>query len=638
MVSTRKENRHREPAPSDRGQGARPFPVGAAAPKVRPAGGEAREIPPGRGDGKAPFKNRARTLPLLVLFLFSLLFFSFHTPYSPALAAGELAPSFRWPAQGRVVTGFRASSGPYGAGGHSGIDISLEPGSEVRASSEGTVSFAGRTPLGTCVSLVHEGGFKTTYVSLLSACVRQEERVGAGQLLGWSDGCADPSHPGPHLHFGLFLNGTPLDPLPFLEGRRLDPGESLFLGPWEDGKAAEAYFSRHVGAGVQGWLKEKARGLVEGARSLLGGCGRAIKRGLKMAWGWVRAAGLAVGRAFTSFYRNCLRPWLSPLWERTAEAFRALASNRVVRGLAAGLAAALVVCLAVVGIGAVIGLGSLTVILACAVGSLAAVGYAVYHSFASGDSFSFGGCFLGALAVGAVAAGSCLLAFYLAPCIQAGWAGLGWLGFGKSFLVHGVADLVVYLAFNAAAGRKITPFGLLASFLIGGLAGGLGKLVVTGLSSPGVLQAVGGALLSSGGTYLTGGAVQAVSCSAACAYAWGHRAAYMLLCGGMGFLSDLVLRAAAGGVPSLLESALSFAGGVLAGGIGLLGKGEGLAGVLSRVSEGRLRIPGELGRALLSKGLSRGLKEGALSLLRRFKGSKDRVTESWRWMSAGGGD
>lgn len=636
MFSTRKESRLREPASGTRGPGCRPFPVGASSRGTLPAGGKTRHLEAVEGGGKAPFSNRGRTLPLLMLFLLSLLFLSFHMPFSPALAAGEVAPSFRWPAQGEVTVGFRPPRGPYGSGGHAGIDIALEPGSEVRASSGGTVSFAGRTPVGPCVSLEHGGGFKTTYVSLLSVRVRRGDRVEAGQLLGWSDGSADPSSFGPHLHFGLFLRGTALDPLPFLLGRPLDPGKSLFLGPWEDRGAAEAYFSRHEDGGVGRWLGEKARGLLDGVRSALGKCVGVVKRGLRSAWGLVCGTAKGAVRVAASIYHRFLEPWLSPLWEKTVEVFRALASNRVVRGLVAGMAAALLVCLAVVGIGVVIGLGSLTLILACAVGSLAAVGYAVYYSFAAGDSFNFSSCLLGALAVGAVAAGSCLLVTHLAPCIHAGWTSIGLVGFGKSFLIHGAADTIVYLVFSASTGKRITPLGVLASFLIGGFAGGLGKLVVEGLSSPWLVPALGGAFLSSGGTYLTGGAVQALACSSAYVYLWGQKAAYLLLCGGIGFLGDLVLRAATGGIPSLAESLVSFAGGTLAGAIGLLSKGEGLAGMVTRMSGGRLKMPGELGRALLSKGLSRGLKEGALSLLKRFKGRKIRMTEGWRWMSAGG--
>lgn len=638
MIFPRKENR---PAKRDRtASPPKPRPVASVRRRgrARPddAGAKGEILSPSPGGGKAPFRSRALALSLLILPLFSLLIFSFQSLSSPALAAGEEAPTFRWPAEGEVVVGFRQPIGHYGEGGHSGIDIALPVGSEVRAAATGLVNYAGRTPLGTCVSIIHAGDFKTTYVSLQSASVRKGDKVEAGQIIGRSDGTHDRSSPAPHLHFGLFLRGVAVDPLPFLEGVLLDPRQSLFLGPWEDTHSVRTYLERHGGGGFLDWMGRRLRSagnvVVKAGKSALDVPGRV----LGVLWKWTCDAACVVGRAGVSFYRACMEPWLSPLWRTTARAVRAILSNRFMQAVLACLAAATVICLAVVGIGFVLGFSLAAIIAAAVVGGAGAVGYAVYYTFTSGDSFSFLGCFLGSLAVGGIAAGGCLLFSYLAPTIGAGWANLGWLGFGKGFLAHGFADLVVYTGFCLVTRKNITPGGLLASFLIGGLAGGLGKLVVNGIFSSGMVQGLAAGFLSSGGSILGGGGLTyAAVYASAYVSQLSQKLAYMFLCGCAGFLGDVVLRAATGGRPSLLEACLSFGGGFLAGGVSLLAEGQGIGGLLSRMSGGRLKVSGEFTKALTSKSFSKGMKEGAKALLGRMRG-KRRTEESLRWLNAGG--
>ncbi len=635
MVFTRKENRPEWP---DReGSPCKPrsavfSPWGSRASLAGPL----QDRPPGgRRGGKAPFISRASARTLLAIPLLTLLLFSFHPLSSPAIAAGEVAPSFLWPAQGEVICTFRPAQGSYGAGGHAGIDIALARGSEVRASAAGTVSFAGGTPLGACVSVIHPGGFKTTYVSLGAVRVRRGQEVGAGQVLGTSDGSKDRSSSLPHLHFGIFVNGMAIDPLPLLQGRLLDPGKNLFLGPWEDGKAVEAYFSHHDDGGFFDWLGHSLKwvgGTIGNAcKTVVGAAGKA----LGAAWRWTCRAAQAVGGAFAAFYRTCIAPWLVPVCRGFVEVMKAIISNRYVQAVLAGLAAALVVCLAVAAIALAVGLSLVTAVTAAIVGSLAAIGYGVYYAFTAGDSFSFGGCFLASLSVGAAAAGSCLLLSYLAPLIGSGWSSLGWLGFGKAFLVHGAADSLVYITFCLCTGRKVSPMGVLASFLIGGATGGVGKLVTTGMLSH--AQALAAGWLSSGGALLTGERAAALS-----AYAWAattrfaRKAAYALFCGCTAFLGDVVIRAASGLRPSIKESLLCFGGGALAGVLGVAGGGEGIAGIVSRISGGRLKITSDLAKALVSKSLSKGFKEGSMRLLRWLGRKGERPAESlWQFEMGG---
>lgn len=586
------------------------------------------------GGGKAPFAGRASALPLLILPLVSLLTLSFQPLSSPALAAGEGAPSFQWPARGEVVRGFRPPLGHYGEGGHVGIDVALPPGSEVRAAAGGTVNFSGYTPLGTCVSIVHSGGFKTTYVSLQDALVRRGQRVEAGQPIGKSDGSRDVSSSFPHLHFGMFLNGVPVDPLPFLRGALLDPAKSLFLGPWEDSGSLQAYRSRNSGGGLLDWLgrgfKSVCGAVTRGVKTVWSAVGRACTA----AWRYTCAAAKAVGRAAAAFYRHCLRPWLEPLWDGLVVAIKAGLSNRLIRALLAGLAAAAVICLAAAGLGVLLGLSLAATLGAAVLGSVTALGYAIHYSFNAGSDFSFAGCFLGSLAVGGAAAGALLTVSHLVPLIGTGWANLGWLGFGKSFLAHGFADLAVYGGFCFLTGKRVNPWGLLASFCLGGLVGGLGRLVVGGLFASGTVQGLAVGILPSGGAVISEQAlVQAGIYAGSLVSGIGSRLSYMFLCGCLGFLVDVFMRGLAGSCPSLLESILSFGGGFVAGGMNLLAKGQGVAGLLAR--SGRVRWLGssEFARALLSKSIARGLKEGAGALIggkyRRWGGNGKGLRWSW---------
>ncbi|MDI6830515.1 MAG: M23 family metallopeptidase [Actinomycetota bacterium] len=582
----------------------------------------------GTRGGKAPFVSRASALTLLIITLLTILFFSFQPPPSPAVAAGEEAPSFDWPARGEITCPFAPAAGPYGAGGHSGIDIALARGSEVRSAAAGTVTFAGGTPVGPCVSVAHGACIKTTYVSLGAILVRRGQRLAAGQVLGTSDGSRDRSSQGPHLHFGLFMNGIAVDPLPFLEGRVLDPSECLFLGPWEDVEALRTFMRRHGAGGYFEWL---GRGFSAGGRAL-GGAFKAVWHAAGKAGGaaWRLACRVAgpLGRAVQAFYRACVEPWLVPFCRGVAEVARAALSNRVVQAVLAALAAAAIVCLAVAGIAVILGLSLAAAVTAAVVGSVAAIGYAVYYTFASGDSFSFLGCFLGSLTIGMASAGTCLTASYLAPFIASGWSQVGLLGFGKTFLSYGCAEATIYVVFCAATGKDIHPFGLLASFFVGGLTGGLGKLVTTGFLSSEAAQALAAGFLSSGGSLVSGEAAAAAAYAGEMAVSLSHRLAYVCMCGCTATLGDAAVRMATGNLPSLAESLLCFGGGALVGAINLAGNGQGLVGVLSRASGGRLALNSEFLKALLGKSLSKGFKEGCSRLLPRLLGRRGEVRES----------
>lgn len=71
---------------------------------------------------------------------------------------------------------------------------------------------------GTAVLLAHGNGLTTAYLHLSRVYVVLGQHVAIGQVLGLSGGQRGAwgagRSTGPHLHFGVFVNGTPINPVP----------------------------------------------------------------------------------------------------------------------------------------------------------------------------------------------------------------------------------------------------------------------------------------------------------------------------------------------------------------------------------------------------------------------------------------
>ena len=114
-----------------------------------------------------------------------------------------------------MIRPFEGPTSPYGPG-HRGIDISCPLGTEVRASNDGVVAFAGWVAGSLFVSIDHPDGVRTTYSWLSEASVRAGERVGQGDVIGRS-GHGHPEESRTHLHFGARVGETYIDPMLLLE-------------------------------------------------------------------------------------------------------------------------------------------------------------------------------------------------------------------------------------------------------------------------------------------------------------------------------------------------------------------------------------------------------------------------------------
>jgi murein DD-endopeptidase MepM/ murein hydrolase activator NlpD len=130
--------------------------------------------------------------------------------YSPPSSAHS-ASGFIWPVSGPVVSGFGMRWGRM----HTGIDIAVSYGTPIHAAAAGRVIYAGwMDGYGNLVFVDHGGGISTGYAHQSSIAVSNGQDVSQGQVIGYV-GCTGHCF-GPHLHFEVRVNGSPVDPLGYL--------------------------------------------------------------------------------------------------------------------------------------------------------------------------------------------------------------------------------------------------------------------------------------------------------------------------------------------------------------------------------------------------------------------------------------
>ena len=104
-------------------------------------------------------------------------------------------------------------------GWHNGIDMAAYRDAPIVAAGPGTISFAGtRSGYGRLVEIDHGHGFKSRYGHLRSITVSKGDTVAIGDLVG-KMGTTGRST-GDHLHYEVWLNGKPYDPIKFVKAGR----------------------------------------------------------------------------------------------------------------------------------------------------------------------------------------------------------------------------------------------------------------------------------------------------------------------------------------------------------------------------------------------------------------------------------
>ena len=127
------------------------------------------------------------------------------------LILGEL---FITPTTGRFSSGFGTRADPFTGrrSFHNGVDWTNLPGTPVVASMAGRVVEVGSNRIyGRYVIIEHPEGFQSMYAHLGSVEVTRGQRISQRQRVGAMGNTGRST--GPHLHFSLFENGRPVDPL-----------------------------------------------------------------------------------------------------------------------------------------------------------------------------------------------------------------------------------------------------------------------------------------------------------------------------------------------------------------------------------------------------------------------------------------
>jgi len=126
------------------------------------------------------------------------------------------APSL-WPVTGPITSFFGQRIDPFGGEGafHSGVDISCAYGQPVIAPADGTVTYADMHPgYGRMIEVDHGNGIVTRYGHLSGFAVADGQPVRRGQVIGYV-GLSGRST-GPHLHYEVRVNDTPVNPHKYL--------------------------------------------------------------------------------------------------------------------------------------------------------------------------------------------------------------------------------------------------------------------------------------------------------------------------------------------------------------------------------------------------------------------------------------
>ncbi|HJS92623.1 MAG TPA: M23 family metallopeptidase [Solirubrobacteraceae bacterium] len=116
-----------------------------------------------------------------------------------------------WPVSGPITSPFGMRWGKL----HPGIDIGAAMGTPIKAAAAGRVIVASYDGgYGNLVVIDHGHGLATAYAHQSRIAVGVGQQVAQGQVIGYVGSTGFST--GPHLHFEVRVNGTPVDPMGYL--------------------------------------------------------------------------------------------------------------------------------------------------------------------------------------------------------------------------------------------------------------------------------------------------------------------------------------------------------------------------------------------------------------------------------------
>lgn len=128
--------------------------------------------------------------------------------------------SLQWPVStgGSISSYFgpRKSPGGIGSTYHRGLDIACPTGTPIVACEAGTVIAASySSSMGNYVTIAHSSSMSTTYMHNSSLCVSVGQLVSRGEVIALAGSTGNST--GPHCHIAVRVNGSYVDPLPYLQ-------------------------------------------------------------------------------------------------------------------------------------------------------------------------------------------------------------------------------------------------------------------------------------------------------------------------------------------------------------------------------------------------------------------------------------
>ncbi len=124
-----------------------------------------------------------------------------------------------WPVRGFITAGFGQRMDPFSGEGafHRGLDISAPYGTRVESAADGMVFYAGSDQgYGNEVLIDHGYGIKTKYGHLSKIYVVAGQQVTRGEVIA-AVGMTGKTT-GPHLHYEVLVQETPVNPAKYLRG------------------------------------------------------------------------------------------------------------------------------------------------------------------------------------------------------------------------------------------------------------------------------------------------------------------------------------------------------------------------------------------------------------------------------------
>ena len=122
-----------------------------------------------------------------------------------------------WPVEGQVTGSFGERIDPFNGEGafHSGVDIGSSYGHPIIAPADGVVTFTDQLGgYGKAIMIDHGNGISTRYCHLSGFAVTAGQAVHRGDVIGYVG--ASGRSTGPHLHYEVRINDTPVNPYKYL--------------------------------------------------------------------------------------------------------------------------------------------------------------------------------------------------------------------------------------------------------------------------------------------------------------------------------------------------------------------------------------------------------------------------------------